>query len=86
MTSIRAAHGVRWVVGRVSLTVLDAAGTSTRLSYPEAAIWDLISRGRTPAEAAARLVSIASVETHAAEDAVRRAIEDWLASGLIVRV
>lgn len=76
------ADDVRWCVNRASVTVVarDAART---LEYPQAAIWDLVSRGYAT-ERVIELTSyiIASDKTDA-ERLVRDALQAWVGDGLI---
>ncbi len=79
------APGVRWAVERTTLTLVDGRGGACRLGYPEAAVWDLVSRGYPLAEVARMIAAIASLDPTAADAIIRSAIEGWERAGLIRR-
>lgn len=77
--------GVQWAVDRAGVTLANRDGSALTLGYPEAAIWDLLSRG----SAFPRIVSltgrIASLEPEPAEALVRSTLEDWTRAGFLDR-
>lgn len=81
MKACRAAPGVHWLVGRTSLTVVDRLGASGRVAYPEAAVWDFLVRGHSPAEASHLVAAVASLDPAGAAEVVRASIERWIACG-----
>jgi hypothetical protein len=85
MTTFRLSSGVQWVVDRFTVTVRAADGTSTRLHYPDAAIWDLVSRDYPFARVVALLAHIAALDRGAAESLVYARFEEWAAAGLLER-
>lgn len=82
---LNAAPGVRWVVEATSLAVYNPSGSVTRLGYPEAAVWDMLTHGETPTRAAGRLVYVAALSPIDAEAVVGRAVDAWVRAGLFVR-
>ncbi|MGA2328433.1 MAG: PqqD family protein [Bryobacteraceae bacterium] len=71
MSEFRAAEQVRWAVEAAGVVLIDGAtGAATTLGYPEAAIWDLITRGDSRERIAAKLCAIAGLEPAAAQELV----------------
>ena len=81
MKACRAAPGVHWLVGRTSLTIVDRRGASSRVAYPEAAVWDFLVRGYSPAEASNLVAATASLDRAGAAELVRTSIAGWVACG-----
>ena len=79
------ATGVYWIVGRTALMLVDGNGSATRLGYPDAAVWDLLSRGCSPGDASRLVAFIASLGIPAAERLVQSDVEAWVAAGLLER-
>ncbi len=79
MKRCRAAPGVHWLVARTSLTVVDRHGASRRIAYPEAAVWDFLVRGHSPADASSLVAAVASLDPAGAAELVRASIERWVA-------
>ena len=86
MTQYTLRPNVRWCVGRVGITLSDGNGVTREVAYPDAAVWDLISRGYPFAKVVSMLTFIASLEPAAAEAAVRSALEQWASGGFLERV
>jgi hypothetical protein len=83
MTTYRVASGTSWSVGRTNLTVSDGRGAVWTFVHPEAALWDLLSRG-TKFDAAVELMRhIASMNGEESAAFVRAAIEAWHEAGLL---
>lgn len=86
MTRYRIRDGVRWGVGGVTVA-LTCAGSGVRvLRYPEAAVWDLLSRGYPVAKVASLTEHIASLDSVAADALVRSCLEEWADRGFVERV
>ena len=85
VTEYRLRPGVRWVVERSALTLTDGQGRLLRVDYPEAAIWDLLSRGYSFAKVVVMTSHIAAVGVEVAEALVHGALERWAAGGFIER-
>lgn len=83
---VRSAEGVAWAVDRGGLWLLcEASGASQWLAYPEAAVWDLLSRGLSFERTVSLLGPIASLGSDEAERLVRRCIEAWTEAGFLAR-
>lgn len=83
MTKYRLSPGVRWVVERFTVTLTDGQGQVRSLAYPEAAIWDLLSRGYTFDKVVPMIAHIAARDAATAEALVRTTLQDWVGAGLI---
>jgi hypothetical protein len=82
-TTYRLCPRVKWVVERFTLRVTDGSGALRTFDYPEAAVWDLMSRGYPFAQVVSMTGHIMSVGAETADTLVRRSLEQWAASGLI---
>ena len=85
MTRFRIGNGVRWSVGTVGVTLVDACGEVHTLGYPEAAIFDLLSRRYSFAKVAALTAGIACLDRAGAEALVRSTLERWADCGILER-
>jgi hypothetical protein len=85
MTHYRVSPGVRWCVERVSVIVTDGKGQMLTLVYPEAAVWDLFSRGYPFSRVVSMTAHIASLDPDAADALVRTTVEEWAARGFVER-
>lgn len=74
---------VRWVVERFAVVLTDGKGTVRTLHYPEAAVWDLLSRGYAFDKVASMITHIAALDAPAADALVRVSVEDWAQGGFI---
>lgn len=85
MRGYRVAAGVRWAVeaGGVAL-VNDSTGTGATLGYPQAAIWDFLTRGEPGERIAARLCVVASLDMAAAQALVLETVAAWEQAGFLV--
>lgn len=83
MSTFHVAPGVGWSVGRVNLTLTDGRGQVCALEYPEAAVWDLLSRGYAFEKVVQMLGHIAAMEPADASALVRTAIDRWQHAGLL---
>ena len=81
MKTCRAAPGVHWLVGRTSLTIVDRLGAARQVGYPEAAVWDFLVRGHSPADASNMVAAVASLDPDGAAELVRASIAGWVACG-----
>ena len=86
MTSYRVRSAVRWSVGRVTVTLADGTGKVRTLGYPEAAVWDLVSRGYRFPKVVSMMTHIASLDETATRALVCSTLEDWAESGFLERV
>lgn len=86
MTDYRVGRGVRWSVERVTLTLVDAKGNVHTLRYPEAAVFDLLSRGHPFEKVVSLTAHIASLDAAGADALVRSTLEEWADGGFVERV
>ena len=78
----RLAAGVSWVVQEAGVLVIDElARRSVLLSYPQAAVWDLLARGCDRRCAAGMLRWILAVDAPEADGQVKRCLEEWIEAG-----
>ncbi len=83
MTTYRVGPRVQWSVGRVTVTLTDGSGRVRTLQYPEAAVWDLVSRAYPFAKVVSMTAHIAALDEIAASALVRAALEEWAESGFL---
>ena len=83
MSPYRVAPGVHWIVGRTALTIVGRSGVASTIGYPDAAVWDFLSRGYDLGGVADLVSAIAAIEPADAEHLVRSAVADWMARGLV---
>jgi hypothetical protein len=60
-------------------------GTTRSLRYPEAALWDLLSRGYSYERTLSLLCAIASLAPEAAERLLLDSLAAWVEVGFLVR-
>jgi len=81
----RAAPGVRWVVEGQGVVVIDElARRSEELSYPEAAVWELLLSGHTVPETISMVKHIAGFTDGSARTCVTQCIDLWCKAGWLV--
>lgn len=82
---LRSHPTLAWVVER-SGTLLIRCDTreTTFLIYPDAALWDLLSRGTPWRQAMCTFAAVTGLEPGATEALARRIIERWMATSLLV--
>ncbi len=85
MTACRIPSGVQWSVGRKTLTVVGGDGVTKTLGYPDAAVWDFLSRGYSVSDVTRLVAAVASLEPAAAEELVRAAVAEWVECGVLER-
>jgi hypothetical protein len=86
MTEYRAAEHVRWAVETGGVVLIDSAtGAATTLGYPQAAIWDFLTRGESDEEICAKLCAIASLDPAAARALVLDTVAALRDAGLVTR-
>lgn len=83
MTTYHVASTVRWSVGRTNLTVLDGCGHVNTFEYPEAAVWDLLTRGYRYDDVVRLTAHINSLSAAEAATVVRAALHRWCIAGLV---
>jgi hypothetical protein len=86
-TNFRCPSGVSWVVESRNIVIIDGcSGRVWTLEYPEAAIWDLLARGRRVERVIPMICAIAAVEEQAAARLVHNVIIEWTEASLLVKV
>lgn len=86
MTRYRIRDGVRWGVGAVTVALEGGRGGVRVLQYPEAAVWDLLSRGYPLSRVASLTEHIGSLDSAAADAFVRSCLEEWADLGFLEKV
>jgi hypothetical protein len=76
MNNIRPSSRVQWVVETDGILLLHEAGTTLKLPYPKAAIWDFLTRGDTNRQIAHKVSAIASLKITAAMRLTEETIEE----------
>ncbi|MEK7407750.1 MAG: hypothetical protein AAB225_21970 [Acidobacteriota bacterium] len=76
---------VAWTVESDGILLLNAAtASSRRLRYPEAAVWDWISRGESCDRIMRKTAAVAKMETETARRLVLEAVRSWVEAGFLV--
>jgi hypothetical protein len=81
MTGLRMAEGVAWTVESTGVLVLSTQHQARLLTDLEAAAWDLIARGDSPGQAAAKLATIGGIGSQEAGSALHFWLREWTAVG-----
>jgi hypothetical protein len=77
--------GVTWVVEHAGIRVFGPPATSVRfIPYPEAAVWDFVSRGYTPEVIVSKLRHLDRRLAANAPGWVASVLQDWSDDGLLV--
>ena len=84
-TTYHLSPGVKWVVETHGLILTNGKETVRHVFYPEAAIWDLISRGYRLHKIIPMMCAIASLQTEQAEQLVLKTLEEWATVGFLTR-
>ncbi len=80
----RPSGSVRWAVEADGILLLsDDSGATRFLAYPQAAIWDLMSRGNPLRQIAVKMCAIASLSPSEAEQLVLECADDLTAGGFL---
>jgi len=80
---IRSAPDTSWIVQADGVVLVNSRRrTAVVVRYPEAAVWDLLTR-HPVAEVTRKVACIASLEREEAERVVRSAIDQWVAQGFL---
>jgi hypothetical protein len=76
---------IGWIVEEGSVRVFDIEqGELLRLRYPEAAIWDLISRYSREEEIVPKLAAISDLDAAQARALLRSCLRRWLQIGVLL--
>ena len=82
--SFRVAPGIRWVVETHSILISDGSTEPVRIEYPEAALWDLVTRRHRTERCVALLAYIAGLDAAGAERLANETLETWERAGFLV--
>jgi hypothetical protein len=86
MDRFRPGEAIRWAVEIDGIVLLnELTGKSIKLTYPQAALWDFISRGDSPNHIPRKLALVASLELAAAERLAEEAIAGLVRDGFLLR-
>ncbi len=84
MLEPRIARTTRWAVEHEGVFLWnEASGATLKLGYPEAAIWDLLTRRDSRARIATKLTVIASLAPETAATAVSNMVRRLVAEGFL---
>ena len=84
MSEYRVADGVKWAVEAGGVVLIDCAtGAGTTLGYPQAAIWDFLTRGESIVSIAAKVCAIASLDQAASEALVAETVAALREAGFL---
>lgn len=79
---MRCAGQAAWVVEPHGVALIHMAqGRRRELGYPEAAVWDLVTRGRPEKTICSMLELIAGIGPREARTLVDSCLDQWLAEG-----
>ncbi|MFQ5603679.1 MAG: hypothetical protein ACE5HS_10465 [bacterium] len=81
----KVAPEVRWVVERRGLLLVKGSQKHLHIEYPQAAVWDLVSRGYRLPVAVRMLAHIATLDEPDAERLLLESLHEWFAMGFLVR-
>lgn len=85
MMKFRCPGEVKWVVAKGGLHLIHIhSGDRLTLAYPQAAVWDLISRGYTVERTAAMVAMIARLDETSARKLVWESLDNWVQLGFLV--
>jgi hypothetical protein len=85
MNRFAVAEKVRWAVEAAGVVLVnDATGVAITLGYPQAAVWDLLTRGESGARIGAKMCAIAALEPPDACALVRETAAALREAGFLV--
>jgi hypothetical protein len=77
---------LNWLVDAYGITLIEKkTGKVHYLNYPEAAIWDLMTRNYTSDRIIAMLSAILSLKQEKAEPLFFKTIKEWSDKGLLIK-
>jgi len=86
MNKLRPAGAIRWAAEIDGIVLLnDQTGKCIKLAYPQAALWDFITRGDSLKQITRKLALVASLESAAAERLAAEAITLLMRDGFLLR-
>jgi hypothetical protein len=79
------ASSTKWAVEIHGIILInEKTGNVCSLGYPQAAIWDLISRGYADEQFVNMVCAITSLQTSEAQRLIVENLENWLAAGFLI--
>lgn len=79
-------EGVKWAVTTGGIFLLHiTAGEKVFLKYPQAAVWDLVSRGYSYEQTMSMLRTIASLDDEQAAELLVSCLEGWIKEGFLIK-
>jgi hypothetical protein len=82
-TRFRLAAGIQWAVESDGVLVTNGTGMAHRIGYPEAAVWDWMTRGYPLEKVLVLIGYVASLEPSGARELVAEALCTWDRMGLL---
>ncbi len=79
----RVASGVKWTVETQGILLMDNKGKIHSILYPQAALWDLISRRLSTERVLSSLKHIASLDTAGTNQLLVESLQEWAHLGLL---
>ena len=77
---------IRWVVELHGIVVInEKSGAVCSVQYPEAAIWDMISRKYSYEQIVPILCAITSSSSHEVEKLLVESLEQWTETGFLIK-
>jgi len=84
--AVELAPRIGWIVEEGTVRVFEAEkGELLKLGYPEAAVWDLISRYSLEADIVPKLAVIGGLNRAATRALLHSCLRGWLRSGILVQ-
>jgi len=85
-TAVDFAPHIGWIVEEESVRVFQAKkGELLKLKYPEAAVWDLISRYSQEADIIPKLAAICELNAASARTLLRSCLRSWLQAKVLLK-
>jgi uncharacterized protein len=84
-TTYRIAPELKWTVEMQGLLLVDGQGKNHWLSYPKAALWDLISRSQPAGKVCSIMAYVAALNPRATEELILESLEEWTGLGLLLQ-
>ena len=86
-TTYQCTPHTKWAVEMYGIFLInEKTGTSSSLGYPQAAIWDLLTRNYSYPEMLRLLCRITTLQTNEAEKLLAESLEKWINSGFLTMV
>jgi len=86
LATYRCAPHLSWTVERNGLLLLNSGNAKAcQLGYPQAALWELLSRGNSYGQVVSKMRAIALLSAEATERFIADTVESWVQAGLLLR-